>query len=103
MKPGSRDRPYPVLITGIELAELKKLTWSMAEAFGLDRRIENYKGRRPIGLYRWDLECLVDVIEIELRDAAEDPGTDISDRAALGALHERLSAIRDKAFAELDM
>jgi hypothetical protein len=25
----------------------------MAEAFGLDRKIENYKGTRPITLYRW--------------------------------------------------
>ena len=25
----------------------------MAESFGLDRRIEEYRGRRPLGLYRW--------------------------------------------------
>ena len=38
-----------ILITGEELEELQKHTWSMVEAFGLDRRIEQYKGKRPIG------------------------------------------------------
>ena len=58
MKPGSGDKQYRILITGRELEELKKFTWSMAEAFGLDRRIEKYQGKRPIGFYRWDLDCL---------------------------------------------
>ena len=40
----------------------------IAEAFGLDRRIANYQGVRPIGLYRWDIECLVDVIDSALKD-----------------------------------
>ena len=39
MKPGPGDIPYRILITGRELEELKKHTWMMAEAFGLDRRI----------------------------------------------------------------
>jgi len=54
MRPGSRDVQYKILITGQELEELKKFTGDMAESFGLDRRIENYSGKRPIGLYRWD-------------------------------------------------
>ena len=58
MKPGSRDERYQILITGRELDELKRFTWSMAEAFGLDRRIENYQGKHPIGFYGWDLDCL---------------------------------------------
>ena len=62
MKPGPKDTPYRVLITGRELEELKKHTWQMAEAFGLDRRIEMYQGKRPITLYAWDLDCLVDVM-----------------------------------------
>jgi len=49
MKPGSRDIKVNILITGEELEELQKHTWSMVEAFGLDRRIEQYKGKRPIG------------------------------------------------------
>jgi len=51
MKPGKRDKAYPLLITGRELVELQKFTGAMAEAFGMDRRIENYKGKRPLRLY----------------------------------------------------
>ena len=53
MKPERRDIPHKVLITGDELRELKRHTGSMAEAFGLDRKIESYKGTRPLTLYRW--------------------------------------------------
>ena len=42
MKPGKRDIKVSILITGQELDELQKHTWSMAESFGLDRRIDNY-------------------------------------------------------------
>lgn len=30
----------------------------MAESFGLDRRIANLTGKRKVGFYMWDLECL---------------------------------------------
>jgi hypothetical protein len=56
MKPAPGDKKYSIHITGRELAELKKFTWSMVEAFGLDRRIERYQGKRAIGFYRWDLD-----------------------------------------------
>jgi len=46
MKPGSRDIKVKMLIAGKELEELQKHTWLMCEAFGLDRRIEKYKGNR---------------------------------------------------------
>ena len=32
-----------ILISGKELVELQKHTWSMAEGFGLDDRIDTYK------------------------------------------------------------
>lgn len=54
MKPGSKDIKTNVLILGQELTELKRHTWLMDEAFGLDSRIEEYKGTRPIGLYSWE-------------------------------------------------
>ena len=79
MKPGSRDRSYPILITGQELKELKELTYMMAEAFGLDGRVERYQGKRPIGFYRWDLDCLEDVLSIsvdELRGEVGEASTD---------------------------
>ena len=74
MKPCSGDIRHKVLITGDELRELKRHTGSMAEAFGLDRKIEAYQGTRPITLYRWDLECLMDVIDCELGDPRQDVG-----------------------------
>lgn len=73
MKPGSRDHRHKILIRGRELQELKRHTGDMCEAFGLDRKIENYKGTRPITLYRWDLDCLIDVIELALKDRREYP------------------------------
>ena len=48
----------------------------MVEAFGLDRRIANYQGVRPIGLYRWDIECLFDVINSVLTDTDYYPNQD---------------------------
>jgi hypothetical protein len=36
----------------------------MSEAFGLDTRIGNLTGKRAVGFYSWDLECLIDVTEI---------------------------------------
>ncbi len=46
MKPGSGGIHHKVLITGDELRELKRHTGSMVEAFGLDRKIEAYRGTR---------------------------------------------------------
>jgi len=48
MKPGPNDVKLIILITGDELHELKRFTIDMVEAFGLDRRIEAYTGKRPI-------------------------------------------------------
>ncbi len=57
MKPGSKDIKTDIVISGEELTELKRHTWLMDEAFGLDSRIDKYKGAKPIGLYIWDFEC----------------------------------------------
>ena len=45
----------------------------MCEAFGLDRKIENYKGTRPISFYSWDLDCILDVLDMALDDEKEYP------------------------------
>jgi hypothetical protein len=45
----------------------------MCEAFGLDSKIDNYKGSRPISFYRWDLDCILDVLEMALDDEKEYP------------------------------
>jgi len=90
MKPGSKDKKIQILISGKELSELKRHTWSMAEAFGLDRRIENYQGKRPIGLFRWDFECLIDVIDIALDDPRDYPDRSSTGYNTLKKLHNRL-------------
>ena len=48
MRPGKYDCKHQLLITGAELRELKEL--DLAESFGLDRRIERYEGKRPLGV-----------------------------------------------------
>ena len=90
VKPGSRDRKASILITGMELDELQRFDWMMAEAFGLDRRIANYQGMRPIGLYRWDIECLVDVINSVLKDPEYYPTQDSPEYQAIKNLRDRL-------------
>jgi hypothetical protein len=90
MKPGSKDIKKNILITGEELTELQRHTWLMAEAYGLDRRIGNYRGARPIGLYRWDLDCLLEVIEEALEDEKYYPDRDAAGYTALVNLYRRL-------------
>jgi hypothetical protein len=68
MKSGLRDIKVQILITCQELEELQKHTWAMAESFGFGRRIDQYMGKRPIGLYRWDLECLIGVLYFALNN-----------------------------------
>ena len=57
-----------VLITGDELAELKKYTIYFAECPGLDRRLANDKGKRPLGLDQRDLRCLTSIITLLLHN-----------------------------------
>ena len=90
IKPGSGDRKASILITGVELDELQRFDWMMAETFGLDRRIINYKGMRPIGLYRWDIECLVDVINSVLEDPEYYPNHDSTRCLAIKNQRDRL-------------
>ena len=70
----------------------------MAEAFGLDRKIENYKGSRPITLYRWDLDCLMDVIDFALRDGRDYPDRSAPGYLALKRLGERLHQEYDAVY-----
>ena len=92
MKPGPNDVKLTILITGDELLELQRFTVDMAEAFGLDRRIEAYAGKRPIGLYRWDVDCLLDVMDLALKDERSYPDKASSAYAALKRLRDRLHA-----------
>jgi hypothetical protein len=101
IKPGSGDRKASILITGAELDELQRFVWMMAESFGLDRRIANYQGVRPIGLYRWDIECLVDVINSVLDDLEYYPSQDSPEYQAIKNLRDRLQAEEDTLYVQL--
>ena len=101
MKIGKYDLKINVLITGLELDELQRYVWMMAESFGLDRRIENYQGRRPIGLYRWDIECLTDVMDSALEDKKCYPSNTKTEYLALAGLRDRLKQIYKENFDNL--
>lgn len=88
MKPGKHDRKLRVRITGAELRELKRL--DLAESVGLDRRIERYEGKRPIGLYRWDLDGLL--ASMSLAIDGHDPEVTSKGLVILKRLHDRLRA-----------
>ena len=92
IKPGRGDHNASILIAGAELDELQCFDWMMAESFGLDRRIANYQGMRPIGLYRWNIECLVDVINSVLDDPEYYPNHDSTRYLAIKNLRNRLQA-----------
>lgn len=98
MKPGKYDRKHQMLIAGAELDELQRHTGMMAESFGLDRRIERYQGKRPIGLYRWDLECLIDVMASALAGLKEYPSHTSPEYLALHSLYERIKQEYDEAY-----
>ena len=96
MKPGKNDVPVKIKITGRQLEELQKHTVDMCEAYGLDRKIENYKGSRPISLYRWDLDCIIDVLDTALDDEKEYPDKKDDGYIKLQELHVNLkNAYRD--------
>ena len=100
MKPGRHDIRHQVLITGAELHELQRHTALMAESFGLDRRIEEYRGTRPLGLYRWDLECLLEVMGTALVDRRTYPSQDAPGYQALNALNARVQAEYDAHYGD---
>jgi hypothetical protein len=101
IKPGSRDKKVPVLISGHELLELKRFTWMMSEAFGLDRRIENYQGKRPIGLYSWDFECLLSVLDSAVKRKEEYPDKNAPGWKYIDDLFGRLSDEYQRHFGKI--
>lgn len=58
LKPGKNDIKVNIKFEPEELELLQENTWQMAESFGLDTRIGNLTGKRKVGFYMWDLECL---------------------------------------------
>ena len=70
LKPGSRDVKALIKFEKDELELLQDNTWQMAESFGLDRRITYLTGKRKVGFYMWDLECL-DMVARDLVSSAD--------------------------------
>lgn len=101
MKPASGERKRYILINGLELDELHRFDWLMAESYGLDDRIANYKGTRPIGLWRWDLDCLVDTISSVLDDPEFYSSHETIGYLAIKALYDRLKEERKALYAEV--
>lgn len=100
MRPGKYDRKHQLLIRGAELRELKEL--DLAESFGLDRRVQRYQGKRPLGLYRWDLEGLLDALSLEL-DKPDDYYSPPANKRAIKKLYNRLRAEYDSAYGKNGM
>ena len=85
------------MIKDAERRVLKEL--SLPESFGgLERRVERYQGKRPIGLYRWDLECLLDTLSPEMTNRPLHPRPHRADLAALQSLYDRLRKEYDTAY-----
>jgi hypothetical protein len=76
---------------------------AMPESFGLEGRIERYEGKRPIGLYRWDLKCLLDTLSLELSDRPQHPRLRGRDIDALKSLHDRLRKEYDAVYGEVNL
>ncbi len=90
MRPGKHDKVVEIKISGRQLEELQCHTGAMCESFGLDNKIFNYKGVRPISFYRWDLDCLIDVITAALKDPREYPDHEDEGYLQLQELQVRL-------------
>ena len=90
MKPGKYDKKLEILITGLELQELKKWTDDLPKSYSLDRRIEKYAGVRPIGLYYWDVDCLLDVLSMVVDKEKEYQQKDSPEHLAIKSLYKRL-------------
>ena len=98
MKPGKSDPRIRVKISGLQLTELQEHAGAMCEAFGLDRKIERYNSTRPITLYHWDLECLLDILNWVLNDKKQYPDQEVQEYIALHELHVRLKDLYRQAF-----
>jgi hypothetical protein len=100
MRPGKRDRKYSIRIQGSELEALKECCLDLPESFGLDRRIEAYKGTRPIGFWPWDLDGLVDALAYELQRQSDPRIRRPRNLKALRSVYERLKKLHEQAYAD---
>jgi len=100
LKPGKRDIKIYIRISGSQLTELQKYTGDMCEAYGLDAKIGRYKGTRPISFYRWDFDCILDVLDMALADRANYPNQDSPNYLALSALRAGMKQEYKKTYED---
>ena len=98
MKPGKYDRKHQFQMTGVELRELKRHTEDLPQSFGLDHRLQRYQGQRPIGLYRSDLEYLLDILSVVLENTDLYPSQQSKGFLALKAVHDRFKKAYESAY-----
>ena len=79
MKPGKKDIKAKIKFEIDELELLQENSQQMAESFGLDSRIGNLTGKRKVGFYSWDLDCLECVVS-DLQQSSENK--EVADRIA---------------------
>jgi hypothetical protein len=91
MKPGKGDIASYLLITGQELVEIKR--FDFPESFGLGGRVERYQGKRPIKLYRWDIECLIETIADAIKRSDYYPNKESASYKAVVDLQQRLELL----------
>ena len=99
MKPGKRDKPISIKIQGLKLAEFQKHAWEMAEAFGLDRKVGGYKGKRPIKFYQWDVECILDTLSMNLKHDKDYADKSTKEFAALNELFEEFKDVYQATYS----
>jgi len=102
IKPGPGDKKFYLHVTQDEADELVFHAFDLVECFGLDRRISKYKGKRPLGLYRWDIEALYEVYSSILEN---DPDHDYADKQsdeyrAMRSLVDKLRKLYNEAFKD---
>jgi len=82
----------------VHVAELKKYAYEMAEAFGLDSRIDRYQGKRPISFVSEDFDCLFSVLEMTMEDPRKYPDHSMPEFKALDSLYHKLQDLYRDAF-----
>jgi hypothetical protein len=91
MKPGKNDIKTNLLIQGDELGAIQDVCYVFTECFGLDTRIANYKGKRPLGLYQWDYECLMAGLDYIVNNERGGEGKSQKELKLLQKLLERIN------------
>ena len=98
MKPGKNDIKTSILIEGEELNAIQEVCYVFTECFGLDSQIAKYKGKRPLGLYQWDYECLIAGLDYIVNNEKGRKGVSRSELILLGNLLKRINEIYESVY-----